>query len=110
MSIDNFIESAISSLLKNPVLQVLREINISKILIQSNFIKRDIGYALFQILLHFVYMLVMNKRQSAFIRHSGNAYRKDTYYGFVQVTGESYWGLSAAALIQKVRPLQSTHY
>lgn len=111
MSVDNFIESAISSVLKNPILQVLREINISKILIQSNFIKRDIGYAPFQILLHFIYMLVLNKRQSAFIRHSSDAYRKDTYYRFVQdirYNWRKLLGLSAAALIQKVRPLQKS--
>jgi hypothetical protein len=62
MGIDNSIELTVSSVLKNPILSVLREINISKILKQSNFIKRDIGFAPFQIILHFIYMLVMNKR------------------------------------------------
>ena len=33
MGMGNFIELAISSVLKNPILSVLREINISKILI-----------------------------------------------------------------------------
>lgn len=84
MSIDNSIKLAVSNVLKNPVLAVLKEINISKILKESNFIKRDIGYTPFQILLHFIYMLVINKRQSAFIRHSSDAYKKDTYYRFVQ--------------------------
>jgi hypothetical protein len=84
MSIDNSIKLAVSNVLKNPVLAVLKEINISKILKESNFIKRDIGYTPFQILLHFIYMLVINKRQSAFIRHSNDAYKKDTYYRFVQ--------------------------
>ena len=73
MGIDNSIKLAISSVLKNPILGLLREINISKILIQSNFIKRDIGFAPFQILLHFVYMLVINKRQSAYGRPSPHA-------------------------------------
>lgn len=54
MGMDNTIKLAISSVLKNPILNVLLEINIAKILIQSNFIKRDIGFAPFQILLHFV--------------------------------------------------------
>jgi hypothetical protein len=63
MSLDNYIEFAIRSLLKNPILSVLREINISRILKESNFIKQEIGYTPFQILLHFVYTLVMNKRQ-----------------------------------------------
>jgi hypothetical protein len=79
MSLDNSIELAVSSVLKNPILGVLREINISKILIQSNFIKRDIGYAPFQIILHFIYMLVMNKRQSAFVKQSADSYSKDAY-------------------------------
>ncbi len=68
MGLDNYIESAVSGLLKNPLLEVLRDIKITKILKQSNFTKRDVGYAPFQIILHFVYMLVMNKRQSAFVK------------------------------------------
>jgi hypothetical protein len=114
MGIDNSIKLAVSGVLKNPILQVLREINISKILKESNFIKRDIGYTPFQIILHFIYMIVMNKRQSAFIRHSGDAYRKDTYYRFVQDIRYNWRKLlviSAAALIAKVRSLQkSTDY
>ena len=86
MGMDNSIEFAVKDVLKNPILSVLREINISRILIQSNFIKREIGFAPFQILLHFVYMLVMNKRQSAFVKQSGDAYGKDTYYRFVKDT------------------------
>jgi integrase len=60
MGIENSIEVAISNVLKNPILSVLQEINISKILKESNFFKREVGYAPLQILLHFVYMLVMN--------------------------------------------------
>jgi hypothetical protein len=41
MGMDNSIELAVSSVLKNPILSVLREINISKILKQSDFIKRQ---------------------------------------------------------------------
>jgi hypothetical protein len=44
MGIDNSIKVAVSNVLKNLIIGVLREINISKILIQSNFLKRDIGY------------------------------------------------------------------
>lgn len=56
MELANYINFAISNVLKNPILSVLREINISKILKESNFIKRNVGYAPFQVLLHFVYM------------------------------------------------------
>ena len=109
MGMDNFIELAVSSVLKNPILSVLREINISKILIQSNFIKRDIGYVPFQIILHFIYMLVMNKRQSAFVKQSGDAYGKDTYYRFVKDTRYNWRKLlmlTSIALIRKIKPLQ----
>ena len=109
MGLDNSIEYAISNVLKNPILQALREIKISKILKQSNFIKRNIGYSPLQVLLHFVYMLVMNKRQSTFIRHSDNAYKKDTYYRFVQNVRYNWRKLlilSASAFIEKIRPLQ----
>jgi SRSO17 transposase len=109
MGMDNSIELAVSSVLKNPILGVLREINISKILIQSNFIKRDIGYAPFQIILHFIYMLVMNKRQSAFVRQSADAYGKDTYYRFVKDTRYNWRKLlmvTSMALIRKIKPLQ----
>jgi ribosomal protein L24 len=109
MGIDNSIEVAISNVLKNPILTVLREINISKILKESNFIKRDVGYAPLQVLLHFVYMLVMNKRQSAFVKQSVDAYGKDTYYRFVQSVRYNWRKLlllSAFALIRKIQPLQ----
>ncbi len=74
MGLDNHIESAMKGLLKNPILSVLREIKINTILKQSNFNKRNTGYPVFWILLHFVYMLVMNKRQSSFIKQSTDAY------------------------------------
>ncbi len=111
MSIDNSIKLAVSNVLKNPVLAVLKEINISKILKESNFIKRDIGYTPFRMLLHFIYMLVINKRQSAFIRHSSDAYKKDTYYRFVQDIRYNWRKLlafSASALIGKLRRLQKS--
>jgi hypothetical protein len=109
MSLDNSIELAVSSVLKNPILGVLREINISKILIQSNFIKRDIGYAPFQIILHFIYMLVMNKRQSAFVKQSADSYSKDAYYRFVKdirYNWRKLLMLTSIALIHKIKPLQ----
>ena len=70
-----------ASVLKNPILSVLREINISKILLQSNFIKCGIGFSPFQIILHFIYMLVMNKHQSAFVKQSADSYGVEPKYG-----------------------------
>ena len=56
MRLDNFIQTAMNNVLKNPVLSVLRDINFSSILKQSNFIKRDIGKSPYLIILHFLYM------------------------------------------------------
>ena len=67
MELANYIETAMKSILKNPILEVLIEIKITKILKQSNFVKRNVGYPPFQIILHFVYMLIMNKRQSTIV-------------------------------------------
>ena len=61
MGVDSYIQTVMRGILKNPILEVLSEIKITKILKQSNFVKREVGYPPFQIILHFVYMLVMNK-------------------------------------------------
>jgi hypothetical protein len=108
MGIDKYIESAVSNLLKNPIITVLREINTSKILKQSNFTKRSMGHLSYLLLLHLVYMLIMNKRQSAFIRQSGESFGKDVYYRFTQSIRYNWRKLlliSSAALIDKITPL-----
>ena len=109
MGLDNHIEYAMKGLLKNPILSVLRDIKITSILKQSNFNKRNTGYSVFGILLHFIYMLIMNKRQSSFIKQSSDAYGKDTYYRFIQSKRYNWRKLlllSSKALIEKVKPLQ----
>ena len=109
MGLDNHIESAMRGLLKNPILSVLKEIKITTILKQSNFNKRDTGYSVFWIFLHFVYMLVMNKRQSSFVKQSEDAYGKDTYYRFIQSKRYNWRKLlllSTKALIAKIEPLR----
>lgn len=111
MGLDNHIESAMKGILKNPILTVLKEIKIVNILKQSNFNKRNTGYPVFVVLLHFVYMLVMNKRQSSFIKQSDDAYAKDTYYRFIQSKRYNWRKLlllSSQALIAKVEPLQKS--
>jgi len=108
MGLDNYINYAMKSLLKNPILEVLREIKITKILKQSNFVKRDVGHPPFQILLHFLYMLVMQKRQSSFIKQSDSAFGKDTYYRFIKDSRYNWRKLllfSTTVLLQKIKPL-----
>ncbi len=108
MELVNYINYAMKSLLKNPILEVLQEIKITRLLKQSNFVKREVGHPPFQILLHFLYMLVMQKRQSSFIKQSDSAFGKDAYYRFIK---ESRYNrrklllLSSAALLQKIKPL-----
>ncbi len=108
MGLDNYIETAMKSILKNPILEVLAEIKIVKILKQSNFVKRNVGYPPFQILLHFLYMLIMNKRQSTFVKKSDSAFGKDTYYRFIKDNRYNWRKLlllSSTVLLQKIKPL-----
>ena len=108
MELANYINYAMKSLLKNPILEVLQEIKITKILKQSNFIKRDIGYPPFEFILHFIYMLVMQKRQSAFVKQSDSAFGKDAYYRFIKESRYNWRKLlllSATALLKKIKPL-----
>jgi hypothetical protein len=68
MCIDNFIQTAMNNVLKNPILSILRDINFSSILKQSNFIKKDIGKSPYMIILHFLYMFIINKKISTFMK------------------------------------------
>ena len=111
MELANYINSAMKSILKNPILEVLIEINISKILKQSNFVKRNVGDPPFQIILHFLYMLVMLKRQSSFIKQSDSAFGKDAYYRFIKESRynwRKFLLLSSTAFLQKIKPLHKS--
>ena len=111
MELDNYIQTTVRSILKNPILEVLTEIKITKILKQSNFIKRNVGYPPFQIILHFVYMLVMNTRQSTFIKKSDGAFGKDAYYRFIKESRynwRKFLILSTTALLQRIKPLHKS--
>jgi SRSO17 transposase len=108
MELDKYIESALRNVLKNPIVSLLRQIGIASILKQSNFTKRSVGVSPYLVLLHFVYMLVMHKRQSAFIKQSDDAFGKDVYYRFLKQSRFNWRKLlqqSALKLIEKVEPL-----
>ena len=77
MGLEYFIETAMNSVLKNPIVSVLRDINFSSILKQSNFIKKDIGKIPYLVILHFLYMFVINKKISSFMKYSNDSYKKD---------------------------------
>lgn len=80
MGLDNFIETAMNSVLKNPIVSVLRDINFSSILKQSNFVKRDVGVKPYMIILQFLYMFIINKKISSFMKYSNDSFKKDVYY------------------------------
>ena len=80
MGLDNFIETAMNKVLKNPIIEVLRDINFASILKQSNFKKRDIGVKPYMIILQFLYMFIINKKISTFMKYSNDSYKKDVYY------------------------------
>jgi hypothetical protein len=79
MQIDSKITEILNNNLKNPVYKTIQQLGIRTILKQSNFIKKD-GVSIFMVILHFVYMLVMNKRLSTFMKQSSNSFKKDIYY------------------------------
>ncbi|MCT7562214.1 transposase, partial [Aliarcobacter butzleri] len=109
MGLDNFIETAMNKVLKNPIVEVLRDINFSSILKQSNFKKRDIGVKPYMIILQFLYMFIINKKISTFMKYSNDSFKKDVYYRLLK--NEKYnWRklllLSSAKLIKRLHILQ----
>ena len=69
MSYEDIITNEVNFRLKNPIIKVLKEIKIDKILKKNNFIKKD-GATTSTILLHFIFMIVINKKISEFIKYS----------------------------------------
>jgi len=79
MNIQDKIINIINDKLKNPIYKTLQILNIKTILNQSNFTKKD-GVSIYMVVIHFVYMLVMNKKVSTFIEQSDDSLKKDVYY------------------------------
>ena len=84
MNLQAQIVSAINTTLKNPIYQTLQLLNIKSILKSANFVKKREGVTPYLVVLHFVYMLVMNKKISTFMQQSNEALKKDTYYRLLQ--------------------------
>lgn len=111
MGIDNFIETAMNSVLKNPIVQVLRDINFSSILKESNFIKRDIGVSPYMVILQFLYMFLINKKISSFMKYSNDSFKKDVYYRLLKNSRYNWRKLlllTSVKLINKLSSLQKT--
>lgn len=84
MQLQEQIISAINTTLKNPIYQTMQLLNIKSILKNANFVKKREGVSPYLVVLHFVYMLVMNKKISTFINQSKDSLKKDTYYRLLQ--------------------------
>ena len=111
MGLDNFIETAMNKVLKNPIVEVLRDINFSSILKQSNFKKRDIGVKPYMIILQFLYMFIINKKISTFMKYSSDSYKKDVYYRLLK-NGRYNWRklllLTSVKLLSKLVYFQNS--
>jgi hypothetical protein len=83
MAYENLITQALGRELKNPILDVLRAVKLPRLLRQSGFIKKE-GAPVESILLHFIYMLVMNHSIPLFVKRSDQSFQKDAYYRFLQ--------------------------
>jgi len=109
MSYENIITDEVSSRLKNPIIKVLRDIKIDKILKKSNFIKKD-GATTSTILLHFIFMIIINKKISEFIKYSKESLTKDVYYRALKNSKYNWQKmlmLSSVAFINKLKSLQN---
>lgn len=84
MLLQEQIISAINTTLKNPIYQTMQLLNIKTILKRANFVKKREGISPYLVVLHFVYMLVMNKKISTFMKQSNDSLKKDTYYRLLQ--------------------------
>jgi hypothetical protein len=89
MQIESKIIGIINDKLKNPIYETLRLLNMKTILIKSNFSKKE-GVAVHMVLLHFVYMLVMNKKISTFMNQSKDSFKKDVYYRLLSNASYNY--------------------
>ena len=79
MPIESQILNIINDKLKNPIYQTIQLLNMKTILAKSNFSKKE-GVAVHMVVLHFVYMLVMNKKIFTFRNQSNDSFKKDVYY------------------------------
>jgi len=106
--IESQLTNIFNNTLKNPIYKTIQLIKMTTILKKSNFIKQD-GVAVHLVVLHFVYMLVMNKKLSTFMDQSDDSFTKDVYYRLLK--NESYnWrkllSLSSLKLISLLHKIQ----
>ena len=105
MNLQDQIIYAINTTLKNPIYQTLQLLNIKSILKSANFVKKREGVAPYLVVLHFVYMLVMNKKISTFIAQSNGSFKKDTYYRLLQTSSYNWRKLLSLTTLKIIKLL-----
>ena len=86
---------------------------IKTILTKSDFSKKE-GVAVHMVVLHFVYMLVMNKKISTFMNQSNDSFKKDVYYRLLANANYNWRkllslsSLKILALLHKVQDTKTT--
>ena len=105
MNLQDQILSAINTTLKNPIYQTLQLLNIKSILHSANFVKKREGVAPYLVVLHFVYMLVMNKKISSFMHQSNESFKKDTYYRLLQNSSYNWRKLLSLSTLKIIKLL-----
>ena len=109
MQIQDQIIAAINTTLKNPIYQTLQLLNIQSILKQANFVKKREGVSPYLVVLHFVYMLVMNKKIATFMNQSSESFKKDTYYRLLQNSSYNWrrlLSLSTMKILKRLHKVQ----
>jgi len=110
VSIEIQIINIINDKLKNPIYTTMKLLNLKTILSKSNFTKKE-GVAVHMVLLHFVYMLVMNKKMSTFMKQSNDSLKKDVYYRLLSnstYNWRSLLTLSVAKILSILHKVQDT--
>lgn len=105
MNLQEQILSAINTTLKNPIYQTMQLLNIKSILKSANFVKKREGVAPYFVVLHFVYMLVMNKKIATFMKQSNDSFKKDTYYRLLQNSSYNWRKLLSLSTLKIVKLL-----
>jgi len=108
MSIEVQIINIVNDKLKNPIYTTMKLLNLKTILAKSNFTKKE-GVEVHMVLLHFVYMLVMNKKISTFMKQSNDSLKKDVYYRLLSNSSynwRSLLSLSVLKILSKLHKVQ----
>jgi len=111
MNLQEQVLLAINTTLKNPIYQTLQLLNIKSILKSANFVKKREGVAPYLVVLHFVYMLVMNKKIATFMHQSNESFKKDIYYRLLQNSSYNWrklLSLSAFKILKLLHKVQDS--